>query len=296
MLSNNFIPLELEHKNLLTDFFRNDPPQCSELNFTNLFIWRHKYHPAWLQHDNCLLLILIPENEEPFGLEPIGTGDKSRALNVLCGEIGKLTGNISVKRVSEKFVNDFVDNERFNTVFDRNNSDYVYSTKDLINLSGRKFHRKKNHLNRFIKDYEFEYESLDIEIVECFLDMQEEWCRMKECVETPDLLSEDYAIHEALTHFEELDFKGGAIKIDSRIEAFSVGEYLNDNTAVIHMEKANPEIQGLYTAINQLFVSNTWQEVEFINREQDLGIDGLRKAKESYNPHHMINKYIITPK
>ena len=103
-------------------------------------------------------------------------------------------------------------------------------------------------------------------------------------------------MHEALTYFEELDFKGGAIKIDSRIEAFSLGEALNDNTAVIHIEKANPEIQGLYTAINQLFVSNTWQETEFINREQDLGVDGLRKAKESYNPHHMVNKYTISPR
>jgi hypothetical protein len=238
----------------------------------------------------------MPENEEPFGLEPVGKGDKSKALDIICEELTGLTNNVSVKRVSEEFINMFVNSEKYNSTFDRNNSDYIYSSKDLIDLSGRKYHKKKNHLNRFKKDYVFEYKELDIEVVECFLDMQEEWCRMRECLEKPDLLSEDYAVHEALIHFEELDYKGGAIKIDSRIEAFSLGEVLNDNTAVIHIEKANPEIQGLYTAINQLFTSNTWHKMEFINREQDLGIDGLKKAKESYYPHHMVKKYIVSPK
>ena len=119
---------------------------------------------------------------------------------------------------------------------------------------------------------------------------------MKECVEDPDLHSEDYAIHGAMTHFEELDFKGGAVQIDSRIEAFSLGETLNDDTAVIHIEKANPDIPGLYAAINHLFCSNTFSGMMYINREQDLGMEGLRKAKESYYPHHMVSKYTIYPK
>jgi hypothetical protein len=126
--------------------------------------------------------------------------------------------------------------------------------------------------------------------------MQEDWCRIKDCAEDPGLLSEDYAIYKALTHFEELGYKGGAIQIDSRIQAFSLGEPLNPNTAVIHVEKANPYIKGLYSAINQLFCSNAWSGMEYINREQDLGIEGLRKAKESYHPHHMVNKYTILKK
>jgi hypothetical protein len=119
---------------------------------------------------------------------------------------------------------------------------------------------------------------------------------MRECVENPALLSEDYAIHEALELFGELDYKGGAIVIDSKVEAFSIGEPLNEETAVIHFEKANPDIPGLYAAINNLFCRHAWSEMTYINREQDLGIPGLRKAKRSYNPHHMSNKYVITPK
>jgi hypothetical protein len=126
--------------------------------------------------------------------------------------------------------------------------------------------------------------------------MQEAWCRLRECVEKPDLLAEDYAVRDALTHFEELGYQGGVILINSAVEAFSLGETLNRDTAVIHIEKANPDILGLYAAINQLFCLNAWSEVTYINREQDMGVEGLRKAKESYYPHHMVNKYILKPK
>jgi hypothetical protein len=173
--------------------------------------------------------------------------------------------------------------------------DTIFRSNDLIHLSGRKYHRKKNHLNNFLKNIQFEYRNLDMELVECFLDMQDHWCRLKECAEKPELLQEDYAIYQALIHFEELGFTGGAIQIDSRVEAFSLGERLNPNTAVIHVEKANPDITGLYGAINQVFCSRAWSGIEYINREQDMGIEGLRKAKKSYYPHHMINKYTVIP-
>lgn len=105
---------------------------------------------------------------------------------------------------------------------------------------------------------------------------------------------EDYAVYEPLTHYEELDYRGGAIEINSRIEAFCIGAPLNTDTAVIHFEKANSETAGLYSAINQLFYTN-WSNIKYINREQDLGIEGLRKAKDSYNPHPMVNKYTLSP-
>ena len=109
----------------------------------------------------------------------------------------------------------------------------------------------------------------------------------KECLDKPDLFSEDYAVHEALTHFEDLDYQGGAVLIESHVEAFSLGEPLNSDTAVIHIEKANPDIPGLYNAINQLFCEKSWwTHMEYINREQDLGLEGLRKAK----------KYTLIPK
>ena len=296
MRLDDFKPIEIQHKEIFNRFFLQDPPETSELTFTNLFIWRHQYNPIWLQWENCLLVILKPAGMFPFCLPPIGPGNKRKALDILCEQLGKLNPEVKVCRVSGKFVRKHVDHDRYASFLDRDNSDYVYRTLDLIRLAGRKYHKKKNLLNRFIKNHTFEYRHLDIELVECLLDMQEKWCRIKECTDKPDLLAEDYAVYEALTHFEELDYQGCAIQINSTIEAFSLGESLNTDTAVIHFEKANPEITGLYSAINQLFCTNNWSNLEYINREQDLGIEGLRKAKESYNPHHMVNKYTLSPK
>lgn len=291
-----FKPVEIQDRKIIGSYFKADPPEISEFTFTNLFMWEHLYHPQWAEWGNTLLIIFYPDNSSPFGLPPVGTGDKSDSMDILFDNLADVSGEARICRASEDFLNNFVDSNRYKWIEDRANSDYVYSTMDLIELSGRKYHRKKNHLNRFLKNYEFEYLELDLELVECFIDLQEEWCQMKECVESPGLLAEDYAIHKALTHFEDLDFTGGAIKVEGRMEAFSLGERLNPDTAVIHIEKANPKIPGLYSAINQLSCQNAWAEIDYINREQDLGIEGLRKAKESYHPHHMVTKYTISKK
>jgi hypothetical protein len=293
MENDSFKPIEIQDKALFNRYFRQDPPQISELTFTNLFIWRHRHRPGWLQRGDCLLIIFRPTEGAPFGLPPVGPGDKKQALDHLFQELETLTPKARVCRVDKAFVEKYVDPGQYSAVLDRDNSDYVYRTRDLINLTGRKYHRKKNHLNRFVKNHTFEYHPLDRDLVSSFLDMQESWCQMRECVEQPDLFSEDFAVHEALTRFEDLDYRGGAIVMDSKVEAYALGETLNEETAVVHIEKANPEIPGLYAAINQCFCSNEWTDMTYINREQDLGSEGLRKAKQSYYPHHMVDKYIL---
>jgi hypothetical protein len=292
----DFKPIEIQDKPLFDEFLRKDPPRISELTFTNLFIWRHHYRPVWLQWNECLLIIFHPQTGTTYGLAPFGPGDKKSALDVLSEEIAKQTSDVRICRVEEEFIKNHIDPAKYAVVNDRDNSDYVYLTKDLISLSGNKYHRKKNHLNQFIKNFAFEYHPLNKELVKRVLGMQEAWCQIRECVEKPDLLAEDFAVHEALTGYEELGYHGGAILINSVVEAFSLGEALNGDTAVIHIEKANPEILGLYAAINQLFCLNAWPEVTYINREQDMGVEGLRKAKESYYPHHMVDKYTLIPK
>jgi len=291
-----FKPIEFQDKPLFDEFLAKDPPQVSELTFTNLFVWRHHYRPAWVEWNGCILIVFHPQKGQVYGLCPFGPGDKKRCLDLLCREIAKETDEVRICRVGEEFVKNHVDPAEYEVAPDRDNSDYVYLAEDLIRLSGNKYHRKKNHLNQFIKNHEFEYRPLDAELVQRVLGMQEAWCRIRECVLKPDLLAEDFAVHEALTHFGELGYQGGAILIDSVVVAFSLGEPLNRDTAVIHIEKANPDFLGLYAAINQLFCLKAWSNVTYINREQDMGVEGLRKAKESYYPHHMVNKYILIPK
>ena len=292
----NFKSIELRDKEIFNRFLKQDPPRVSELTFTNLFIWQYKYAPSWAIVGDCLLIICRPKDRAAFGLQPVGPGDKAKALALLFEALKQISPEAGVERVDEAFVKAYVAPEEYVTELDRDNSDYVYLAKDLIQLSGNKFHRKKNHVNQFIKNYRFEYRTLDQELLKAFLNLQENWCRLRECATHPDLLSEDYAVHMALTHSRDLDFQGGAILIDDKVEAFALGEPLNEGTAVIHIEKANPEINGLYAAINQFFCREAWSHMRYINREQDMGVEGLRQAKESYCPDHMVQKYFVKPK
>lgn len=134
---------------------------------------------------------------------------------------------------------------------------------------------------------------IDSASAEMVLEMQESWRQIRECSKTPGLRNEDLAVYEVMENFESLDCRGLAVLIEGRIAAFALGEPLNPETAVIHIEKADPEIRGLYAAVNQMFCRDFWAEFEYVNREQDLGVEGLRRAKESYQPHHLVEKFII---
>ena len=121
----------------------------------------------------------------------------------------------------------------------------------------------------------------------------ETWCGARRCEDDLSLSSEWEAIREALANFEELKVVGGVILVHGKVEAFTVGELLNKETVVVHIEKANMEIRGLYNMINQQFLEKQWQDIPYVNREQDLGEPGLREAKLSYNPEHFVEKYRI---
>ena len=177
----------------------------------------------------------------------------------------------------------------------RDDFDYVYRTEDLVGLSGRRFHSKKNHVNRFRTSYDFTYEPLTTDRVPACLALAEAWCTLRRCEEDMNLLGEWSAVRQALRHREDLGYVGGVIVVDGDVKAFSLGDALNEETGVVHIEKADPEIPELYAVINQLFAKREFAGVPFVNREQDLGEPGLRRAKSSYHPHHLEEKFRIRP-
>ncbi|MEW5913354.1 MAG: phosphatidylglycerol lysyltransferase domain-containing protein [Thermodesulfobacteriota bacterium] len=286
--------LELNDHQAVGAFLQADPPRTSELTFTNLFMWRHHYRPQWRAEAGCLLMVLAPQGQAPFGLPPIGPGDKISAARALCADLQRGGVRPSLQRVGAELAADLAA-AGFKAQEDRDQSDYVYLAADLATLPGRRYHRKKNHYNKFAKNYRFEYRPLEPGLVGRVLEMQESWCALRECHLDQSLASEDRAVYEALSHFGELDYSGGVILIADKVEAFSLGEPLNPDTAVIHIEKGNPAFDGIYAAINLLFVAEAWSEMTYINREQDLGVEGLRQAKESYLPARMVAKYVVTP-
>lgn len=209
-------------------------------------------------------------------------------------EVGK---KLRITELSDPMVQelkkDFPD--MFEIKYNRNGSDYVYLVENLIKLSGKKYHGKKNHINKFKKLYEYVYEPITPEnIVEC-KNMAEKW-RKERDPESESLMDEKCALLKALKYYEQLHFTGGLIRIDGEVVAFTFGEQITEDTFVTHFEKAFDSIEGLYSMINQQFAMNALSEYKYVNREEDMGLEGLRKAKLSYKPEFLVDKYIAVLK
>jgi uncharacterized protein len=290
--------ITIRDKELFDNHLRNGKHVVSELTFTNFFIWRNYYKFRYTVYKEVLWVISVPENGEPFVFMPLGGVPYERfaeAIEQLKNYFNKNGWMLKFKRVSEDYLPYFkkLASSETDIIHDRDNSDYLYISENLINLKGKKYDGKRNHISKFKKNYEFEYVSLEESLIQESIDFMYMWFSQRDIKEDESAYFEKLAITELLENYSKLDCKGALIRVDGICEAFTIGEMLNDETAVIHIEKANSKVNGLYTFINQQFCEHEWKNVKYINREQDLGIDGLRKAKLSYNPVALISKYTI---
>lgn len=286
-----FRPIELEDGVLLAGYLETAQPQISEYTFTNLYVWR-KSDRALLSRRGDVLLVKVlkcPDEREVL-LPPLG----AKGLSETVAELVRDTGKEEFPPVYgiSKDQADALAEIGFSAKLDRDNSDYVYLVKDLIELPGTRFHSKRQAIKRCLAEHKCEYVPITADIVELCLLLQEEWCNLVNCNESKGLREEDQAIKETFLHYDRLNAFGAAVSVDGGIQAFTVGEKLSNDTAVIHFEKANPKIRGLYQLINQWFCKNALSGYKYVNREQDLGELGIRRAKEGYHPHHMVEKYI----
>ncbi len=175
----------------------------------------------------------------------------------------------------------------------RSHWDYVYSVEELISLKGKKFHKKKNLLNQFKRNYPYKYESMGPECVEEVLEMQDEWYKWYEENNPSEALkAENHAITRVLHNIDQIKgLMGATLRVEGRVIAYTVAEPLRDDSLVIHFEKGDIRYKGVYQAINQMFLENDAANFINVNREQDLGDPGLRKAKLSYNPSFFLKKF-----
>lgn len=295
----SFKALTLEDQSTFRAAEKTSPLVLSDTIFTNLFIWRSYYRPLWTEAHGCICLIANPEGEEAFGLPPVGGGDQLAALDFTLEHLKTLTDKPVFKRMPEHLAQKIEAAGRpYIYEHDRDNDDYIYPREQLCGLSGRKMHQKKNHYNYFINHYQFECLPVTRELMPELLAVQDSWLATKEEKNIPSnhLQHEIESVHELLLHFEELGQMGLAIRIDDRIMGFTIGEVMNPDTVLVHLEKADYEIRGLFVAISSHFCRQFPPEISYVNREQDLGLEGLRKSKESLKPDHMRLKYIVTPK
>jgi hypothetical protein len=294
----NFRPVELSDAAEISPLLWRYQPEISELTFTNLFIWQEYYRINWCLEGEHLLVLCQSADGICYALEPVGPPPRAELALRLLRWLQTAMGVESprMERADTRFVAELGDDPRFSISPAREHFDYLYSTQDLIHLEGRNYHSKRNFINTFKGSYTFRYAELTNEYVKDCLDFQEEWCTLHRCAEDMGLLGEWSAIRRALENLGELNLRGGIITVDGKVQAFTLGEKLNNETVVVHIEKANPQMRGLYAVINQQFCQHAWADVAYINREQDLGEEGLRQAKLSYHPTRLIEKFTITPK
>jgi hypothetical protein len=264
--------------------------RACEYSFANNFIWSKSVN---LKIANVEDMYVLKSKMDKTGfLFPVGTGDlKSCVVKIkeYCEQnderlyLYALTEENKVK-LEEIFPGEFEFEEK------RDNFDYIYNTSDLINLTGKKYHAKRNHIHRF-KELDWTFEPItEDNIEECRL-MNREWCAQNDCGEDESKKMESCAVKRALDHFSELKLVGGALRVNGKIIAFTIGEPLSSDTFVVHIEKAFSEIQGAYPTINREFAEYAASSFQYINREDDVGSEGLRKAKLSYNPAILLPKY-----
>ncbi|MEI6501300.1 MAG: phosphatidylglycerol lysyltransferase domain-containing protein [Armatimonadota bacterium] len=291
-------PLELHHKPALDALFRAERPCLSEFTFTNLYIWRHAYGAMVTRFGEVVCLVSWrPDPDASFVLPPVGQGASVEHVRA-CLDLMRQEGHDPKLCRAEQCTLDKlgVDDKEFVIESDRDDWDYVYRVQDLIDLPEDRYPDKARHVKQFSKRFKYEYRPLTPDLVPACQELQDLWCDDKRCDLYSSLRAEARAAKEILERLEELNLKGGAILVNNRVQAFSLGEPLNDDTVVIHIEKASPDLHGAFQVINQEFLRHEWADWEYVNREQDVGDPGLRQAKESYLPVKMIEKFTVRPR
>ncbi len=284
-----FEPITMDHQHRFNQLLEITPQVASDFSFANIFGWAEEYglelavddHLAWIRQSIPESVYWAPVGEwginwhKYFEKKPVKT---------------------TIVRIPEDLALIWKEHLPWIGVEpDRDHWDYLYSVQELIQLKGNRFHKKKNLYNQFIKNYDFSYVELEKQYIEKALALQTEWCLWKECDDSSALEAENHAILRVFSHWDELiGLFGAGLMVGEEMVAYTVAEALSQDTLVIHFEKGCPGYKGVYQAMNKLFLEKSASGFKIVNREQDLGDQGLKKAKESYNPLGYLKKYVAS--
>lgn len=289
---------ELEDRDLINSYLAKDPQRSCEGTFANIYLWSRHYNDGYALVENALVF----KNKGDLGLYSYPIGDDEnvkRAIDYLI-ENEKAEGrklklaNISEGRAAKL---EAWYPEQFEVTYNEDYADYVYEQEKLATLAGKKLHGKRNHINKFKANHgdNWSYESITDENVEECFQMALAWRTENGCDDDEEKNAEMCVTLNSLRLFKELGLTGGLLRVDGKIVAFTLGEAATEkDTFIVHIEKAFSEVEGAYPMINQQFVQNECADYTYINREEDMGAEGLRKAKLSYRPVFMAEKGVAT--
>ncbi len=286
-----FEPITLEGLDAYQAKLSQTPSAVSDYSFVNIWGWAREYDLEWaFAHDLVWIRQNTPQRVYWAPVGPWPTVDWPVVWP-------QLDPQAIFTRVPEPLAQQWQQccGDQIVLKEERANWDYVYSVNELAQLKGNRFHKKKNLLSQFKRKYNFRFEPFSEAMIDQALALQDDWCTWRDCEATDVLAAENRAIQRTFISWERFPFlAGGALLIDDMIGAYTIAEPLDDQTILIHFEKGCPLYKGIYQAINQMFLESLGDRYTFVNREQDLGDEGLRKAKLSYHPVAFNQKYRVT--
>ncbi len=288
-----FEPISLDKQERYLELLTACGITASDYSFINLWGWAEEYGLEWAWGKDVVWIKQTrPENMYWSPVGRLKTIQWKKEIGLL-GE-----SNPSFTRVPQEVV--LAWEPHFTGQMEmqeaREHWDYLYAVEDLVGLSGNKYHKKKNLLNQFIKKHEYQYLDLHPLLIGRTKEMQERWCVWRDCESSETLSAENRVIDRVLSEWDRLqNIMGGALIVNSELVAFCIAEAFTLSTLSIHFEKGFTEYSGIYQAMNQMFLA-AHRDFTFVNREQDLDEEGLRKAKLSYHPISFVRKYHVVVK
>lgn len=289
-----FKDITLADKETIMAFTINSKRRNCDLSFSNLCSWRFLYNTQFAVVDDFLVFRFWAGGQLAY-MMPVGNGEQKSVLRKLTedaeqeGQPFCMLGVCSAMRAELEALLP----GRFTFTEDRDYADYIYLRSELSTLKGKKFQSKRNHINRFRNTYpDYEYSPITPDRIQECLELEAEWCKINDCDQHEGTGNERRALVYALHNFEAIGLTGGILRVNGQIVAFTFGMPINHETFGVHVEKADTRIDGAYAIINYEFANHIPEQYVYINREEDLGIEGLRKAKLSYQPVTILEKHM----
>ncbi|MBN2852746.1 MAG: DUF2156 domain-containing protein [Clostridia bacterium] len=257
---------------------------------TLLCLWRDYLGLELCEHDG--FLYIFERNFNYIAYPPYGEGDLVQALkNIKEYQKSKFGKNLIIC-INENQKNQF-EKLGFTVNEDENRHEYVYLSENLAYLEGKKYHKKRNHISNFKKNYDYEYQKIDSSNFSEVTGFLEKWYAERMDSMTAELKHEKQALLNFIEFIDKINYKAAIIKVNNEVAAFTAGEIIADDMAVIYFEKATEQYKSVYPVINNEFILNEFIGIKYINRQEDLGIEGLRRAKKSYYPEFLVKNYTM---
>jgi len=288
----DFQPVTLADRDFFTRHYALYPQTHSDNTFTNMVCWNHYAHYRFAYVNRNLILASTIDGITRFR-PPIGQRDPAllKALIRLASDVSDNEPVVLIDPDTAVWMREICCG--MNLIPDRNHFEYVYLAADLAELPGKQYLTIRHQINKFRRNCAYALESITAENREEVMSFLVKWCEWKGCENDPVLAHEKEAVFFAVDHFNEIDIQGLMIRVNHEIAAISLYEPMNAETALVHFEKGLPDCEGIYKAINTETAALLATSFTYINRESDLGVSGLREAKQRYHPHHMVEVYSL---